>query len=133
MDYAVDKVADVAVVQVATSTAYAQRAVVHTVSAQKGPNLILGQFEVTNPLPYNVGIGRYIVRSDGARIVPAVMDNVTPDMHHSVITMSGWDRSPVSGATYSLVVYAVSVNAKAGDSIRIEQGYGFLDAAGFAE
>lgn len=133
MDYAIDKVADVAYVQVAQSVAYAQRGIVHTVPSQPGANLILAQFEATNPLPYNVGLGRYIVRSDGARIAPATMDNITPEMHHRVVSLAAWDRQPVMGATYSLVVYAVSMNAKAGDSIRIEQGYGFLDATGFTE
>jgi len=134
MDFYVDPLLDITEVPVLVAPSVHGQRSVHALNINTKPgakNLIIAQAEVTNPHPYNVGVGRFIMRSDGVRIVPAVMDNVTPQMHHQVLNIIGWDASPIPNATYSVVVYAASSNAKPGDTVRIEQGYGFLQIMGF--
>lgn len=98
------------------------------------------QAEVTNPYSYNVGIGWYIkswdydcgpngcafIRTD--IVTPPVSQNVTPAMHHMVISGSYLHRAqfPSGGNTrcYTLVMWAVSSNGAG--SILVEQGYGYL-------
>lgn len=135
MDFYTDPLVDALQVPLAVQTNTAPRVTIHwlDVPTRTGDKvLVTAQFEVTNPNPYAVGIGRLIQRSDGALIIPAAMDNVTPQMHHSVITMAGWDAAPIPNATYSVVVYAVSTAAISGHAVRIEQGYGFLQAMRFS-
>jgi hypothetical protein len=134
MDLHADFSVDASFLPVASQMVGVSRVPVHklNVPSKTGNKvLLIAQIEVTNPQAYTVGIGRVMLRSDGKVIIPAVMDNVTPQMHHSVITMAGWDASPAQNGEYSLVVYAVSTSAKSGDLVRIEQGYGFLQAAIF--
>jgi len=136
MDFYADATTDAPYVEVRTSTASAPRAIVHALPVAASPQskvLILAQFEVTNALGYNVGLGRYIARSDGKIISRATMDNVTPDMHHRVVNIGVWDDSPLESAVYYLVCYAASTAAKPGAKIVIEQGYGFLQAMRFDE
>ena len=130
MDLYTDTVVDA--LQIPVGTYYATHVPIHAVNVSGGSkNLVLAQFEATNPLSYTVGLGRYVRRSDGARIGPATMDNITPAMHHRVVNLGVWDAQPIMNATYSLVVYAIASAAKPGDSIKIEQGYGFLQVMVF--
>lgn len=92
---------------------------------------VFSQLEVTNPYSYNVGVGRYIVISNSASSVmgttlqPAVMDNVTPDMHHMVISINGVTSGFPAGTYYvNFVGYAVANNATNGAQLVVEQGYG---------
>jgi len=136
MDFYADPLVDVLAVPITTTTTVAGSRAVHALNIDTKPgakNLIIAQVEATNPHSYSVGVGRFILRSDGARIVPAVMDNVTPQMHHQVLHLIGWDAAPIPNATYSVVIYAASNNAKPGDALRIEQGYGFLQIMAFGE
>jgi hypothetical protein len=98
------------------------------------------QAEVTNPHPYNIGIGWYIqswdylvengsstfIRTD--IVTPPVSQNVTPAMHHMVISGSYLHRAqfPSGGNTrcYTLVMWAVSSHGAG--SVLVEQGYGYL-------
>lgn len=132
MDFFVDATVDALHAPVAASTLYARRVRVHAlnVSADKKV-LLLSQFEITNPNPYTVGIGRFVQRSDGKLIAPATMDNITPQMHHGVYNISVIDNAPLPDAQYYVVVYAVSTAATPGAVVKIEQGYGFLQAATF--
>lgn len=98
------------------------------------------QAEVTNPYSYNVGIGWYIkswdydcgpngcVNTRTDIVTPPVSQNVTPAMHHMVISGSYLHRAKFpSGGThrcYTLVMWAVSSHG--GGSILVEQGYGYL-------
>ena len=135
MDLYVDTTADAPYAEVRTTTLSAPRTVIHTVPVFAPPHskvLLLAQFEATNPLGHNVGLGRYIVRSDGKIIGRATMDNVTPDMHHRVVNIGVWDEAPLESAAYYLVCYAVAASAKPGARIIIEQGYGYLQAMRFS-
>lgn len=102
--------------------------IVNVAASQGQKILINAQFEITSELPFAVGIGRYIKRSDGARINPATMDNVILSTHHKVANISVIDPSPIPNANYELMIYAASSGARNGDVIRLEQGYGFLQA-----
>jgi hypothetical protein len=90
------------------------------------------QAELTNDLGYNVGIGRYVVRTNssvsttGVRVIKAVMSNVTPSEHHEVLIHTGAEeiQENLSGVYYNVVIYALS---SAGDGdLKVEKGHGEL-------
>jgi len=97
---------------------------------------ITSTFEVTNPYTYNAMIGSYILLGTSATdttstniIDPANAWNVTPAMHHGVVTKS---RQWIATADYTnayinVIGYGASVNAASGDAFVLEQGYGHLD------
>lgn len=92
---------------------------------------VFSQLEVTNPYTYNVGVGRYVVISTsatsvlGTTITPAVMDNVTPDMHHMVVNVNSVTSGVPAGSYFiNFVGYAVANNAGSGAQLVVEQGYG---------
>lgn len=103
--------------------------------------VINAQTEVTNNLGFIVGIG-YVIRAwdyyaglDGSstcvgsfNVIPPVMTNVTPDMHHLVVKDTALDQVAFQGNTnvrcYTLVLWAVSSHGTG--SIIIEPSYGFL-------
>jgi len=74
------------------------------------------QAEITNNCGDNVGLGRYIVRTDradglrGTVVNKAVMSNISKDEHHEVIVHSGFDQvhASVEGVYYNVIVYAAS-------------------------
>jgi hypothetical protein len=90
------------------------------------------QAELTNDLGYNVGVGRYVVRTHspvsttGVRVIKAVMSNVTPNEHHQVLIHTGAEeiKENLSGVYYNVVIYA---NSSAGDgNLKVEKGRGEL-------
>lgn len=94
---------------------------------------VCGQVEVTNDLGFNVGIGMMLIRTTdpssltGTKLMPAVMENCTPDVHHKVFQPSAHDVLPGNGYFYySLIVWGC---ASAGSgAITIEDGFGKLSA-----
>lgn len=90
---------------------------------------VKGQFEVTNPYQFNVGIGFKIIRAasasavDGVNVRPANMENVTPAGHHLVVDTWADDwAAPAGGYYYNVVAWAVASGASG--SIIVEPGYG---------
>lgn len=93
--------------------------------------LFKAQFEVTTFLMYELGLGRYLVRTDsptstsGVYVKRAVSSTVTQAEHHIVAQMIGVDTGmPAGNYYYNLVAYADSSAANPGDSIVVEQHYG---------
>jgi hypothetical protein len=90
------------------------------------------QAELTNDLGYNVGIGRYVVRTHsplattGVKVIKAVMSNVTPIEHHEVLIHTGAEeiQENLSGVYYNAVILALSSSAD-GD-LKVEKGHGEL-------
>ena len=83
------------------------------------------QCEVTNPYPFNVGIGRGIYSECGGWIAPQCMSNVTPDEHHKVIIQQAVERIPSDRwAFWQFYIWAVAENQSG--SIVIEPGYGVM-------
>ena len=90
------------------------------------------QAELTNDLGYNVGIGRYVVRTHsslattGVRVIKAVMSNVTPSEHHEVLIHTGAEeiQENLSGVYYNVVILALSSSVN-GD-LKVEKGHGEL-------
>ncbi|MEY3903396.1 MAG: Rhodoferax phage [Pseudomonadota bacterium] len=90
------------------------------------------EFTTSHGVGENVGLGWNIIRvsSNGAivNITIPVMQNITRDMHHMVITPRGIDDSVEPGAyCYYLRNWAVS-SAVPGKNIQLEQGYGEIIA-----
>jgi hypothetical protein len=90
------------------------------------------QAEVTNDLGHNVGVGRYVVRTNsslattGVRVIKGVMSNVTPGEHHQVLTHTGAEeiQEDLSGVYYNVVIYARS---SSGDGVlKVEKEHGEL-------
>lgn len=97
---------------------------------------VCGQVEVTNDLGFNVGIGMMMIRTTdptavtGERMMPAVMENCTPDVHHKVFQPSAHDVLPSDGEFYySLIVWGASSHGSG--SITIEDGFGKISALNF--
>lgn len=123
MDYSTDITESVSSLNVNGPAAY-----VYSVNVSAAfPVLLIAQAEVTNDTKNNIGVGRYILRSDGKKITSPVLDNVTPQMHHMVVNLSAFDFQPITNANYYLVLYALGPNGA--EKIRVEGGYGFLQAA----
>lgn len=118
----------------ATLTANGSAVVVMSVQAQGlGADdlvLVIGQFEATNPLAYNVGVTRSILRATsavattGVPLVPAVQENVTPDTHHMASQIVAVDTGATGTQYYNLVLSAVAGGGNG--NLTIEQGYGKL-------
>lgn len=93
---------------------------------------VVGQYEVTNDLGFVVGVGRVLLRAasasatTGTAIMPAVMDNVTPDMHHKADQIVAMDTGMSGTVYYNLVLNAVS--SYGNGNLTVEQGYGKLQA-----
>lgn len=107
------------------------------ITARAGDVLdIRWQYEATNKNDFNVGLGRFVAIGcypstindvSGDRVIPAVMDNVTPEMHHSVITGSDLvvlERDLVGEYVKLVVLAATSVQKN--KTISYEPNYGFL-------
>lgn len=88
--------------------------------------IVLGRFQVTNPYTYVVMVGSYLCRATdplattGATIARPLAKNVTPDEHHFPCERMDFDVCPPGDWYYNLVLYVASVNAKAGDAIRVD-------------
>ena len=94
---------------------------------------VCGQVEVTNDLGFNVGIGMALIRTPdpsavtGTNLMPAVMENCTPDVHHKVFQPSAHDVLPEDGEFYySLIVWGAS--SWGSGAITIEDGFGKISA-----
>ena len=94
------------------------------------------QFEATNHKTWPIGVGRYVCIGGpvstvndigGDRVIPAVMDNVTPDEHHKVVTGSDLIvlDEDITDQYVKLVVYGATTSHLT-DTLSFEQGYGFL-------
>lgn len=96
---------------------------------------VTSEFEITNDFTYNVMIGAKIILADsskntnGALIDQANGFNVTPNMHHGVVSKSRtWKAESTYNDKYvNVVIWSLSVNAFSNDKLKIEKGYGHLD------
>jgi hypothetical protein len=93
------------------------------------------ELEATNNYQYNVMIGcNVILANDVSSTKGTLIDqsngfNITPNMHHGVVSKS---RSWKSQSTYNnkyvnVVCWSISDNALIGHALKIENGYGHLD------
>lgn len=97
--------------------------------------IITTEFEATNHYQYNVMIGSAIILGDeegsveGDIIDPANAFNISPSMHHGVVTKarSYQTQKDVQNKYVNVVAWAASKNAKASHQLKIEQNYGHLD------
>lgn len=96
--------------------------------------LISAQYEISNiDKRHNIMVGQTIIRTEdptdtrGVRILPATTTNVDRDRHHERWNGSIVDCPPPGVWWYSLNVYS-GLRKKIKPAIRIEQGYGFLQA-----
>jgi hypothetical protein len=96
---------------------------------------ITTELEATNNYQYNAMIGcNIILADDSSSIKGTLIDqsngfNITPDMHHGVISKSRhWEASSTYDNKYvNVVCWSMSENSLNGHSLKIEQGYGHLD------
>lgn len=95
---------------------------------------VTSQFEVTNSYNYNVMISSAIIilPTDQSRfpanITCPVAFNVTPNMHHGIVIKARqWKSLCDFEGSLQLTAYAASDNAKSGDHLIVEKGYGHLD------
>lgn len=94
---------------------------------------VTAQFEATNPYSYNVMLGRYLYLCDATHNVNIVMPattNITPNMHHLTVNIARNYKltSNFVNPTLSLMAYSAASLASAGAQLKVEQGYGHLDA-----
>lgn len=96
---------------------------------------VAAQVEVTNDTGVNVGIGLELRRSTdaqsltGTRLMPAVMENCTPDVHHKVFHPCMHDTLPSDGTHYyTVIMYGVATQTAPNDYITIEEGFGKISA-----
>lgn len=91
---------------------------------------VMAQAEFTNPYSANVGLGWNIVRKKGnsgdVNVTPAVMQNITPNVHHMVINPRGIDTSMSPGLNcYYLRNWAASDHPSViGGNLIHEKTYG---------
>jgi len=96
---------------------------------------ITSELEVTNEHIYNAMISCNIILANkhidvyGTLIDQSNAFNITPDMHHGVITKArNWQAESDYKLKYvNVVCWSASVNAVAGDMLKLESGYGHLD------
>lgn len=97
---------------------------------------ITSEMEATNNNQFNVMIGSSIVLADSPYVVKGTLIdaanayNITPGMHHGIVTKArNWQaQSSYSNKYLNLVAWAASVNSILGQVLIIEQRYGHLDA-----
>lgn len=92
---------------------------------------IKAQMEVSNNVGYVVSYGWYLIRTDspasttGVYLKHPVNATLPPLKHHYVTEMWAFDTDiPAGTSYYNLVGLAKSTDAKPGDSLVVEQGYG---------
>lgn len=93
------------------------------------------EFEATNQNAFNVMIGTKIILTgnendtSGTLIDQANGFNITPNMHHGVISKSrNWKaKSTYENKYVNVVLWALSDNALPQNQLIIEKGYGHLD------
>lgn len=96
---------------------------------------ITSELEATNPYSYNVMIGCKIIlgkteqATEGVLIDSANAFNITPNMHHGVVTkIRNWKaQSTYINPCINLVCWSASVNSHPNDTLKIEKNYGHLD------
>lgn len=91
----------------------------------------IGQMEVTDDLGYSVQINRAIGIgvANGPRIPPlnpVMAQDFDTHVHHLAVNTAAYDTGRSGTVTYSMYTVAASLDYKAGDMIKIEQGYGGL-------
>lgn len=102
------------------------------------------QFELTNDLGFNVmlahamllttneSIIKYGDKPSGIILSNYAGENITRNMHHGFRTLVGSARIDEDGDAYvSVIVYAASDASKPGDKLKVERGYGRLQATVF--
>lgn len=141
IEFQKDTSINVTTIPIKTTISDTDKRVIHSVTLRglmpSDKVLLLGQFEVTNPQTYTIGVGKYIIRASndtavsGTDVFPSApnMENITADIHHKVFQMLGVDTTHGGGAvTYNIIGYAVSDSAGAGHTCTVESGYGALYA-----
>lgn len=94
---------------------------------------VMAEFEVTNPYSYNAMISSILVLTtspnavSGSEISEMNAFNVTPGMHHGVITKVGSIECPEAGLKWvTLAALSAASGAGSGDALVVEQDYGRL-------
>jgi len=93
-----------------------------------------GTFEVTNPYPYNIMVGRLIILADspsattGIELSEAATRNISPNMHHDHIQDFAQYKVPqdVSGKYVNLISYSAASRSVSTSRAKVEQDYGRL-------
>lgn len=96
--------------------------------------IINAQYEISNTNPdHSIMVGQTIIRhadptdTRGVRVTPATTTNVDRNRHHEHWNGSIVECPPVGVWYYSLNVYS-GLRKAIKPSIRVEQGYGFIQA-----
>lgn len=95
--------------------------------------------EITNPQSYLFQTGRFIILGDSATdttqakaILPAAGENLTPQVHHQIVSGSCVHTFVEDFEGFvNVVQYAISSAAGPGAGALVEQGYGRLDVLHF--
>ena len=141
IEFQKDTSINVTTIPIKTTISDTDKRVIHSVTLRglmpSDKVLLIGQFEVTNPQTYTIGVGKYIIRASndtavsGTDVFPSApnMENITADIHHKVFQMLGLDTTHGGGTvTYNIIGYAVSDSAGTGHTCTVESGYGALYA-----
>jgi hypothetical protein len=95
--------------------------------------VLLGQFEVTNPYPFNLQLDRYIGRGPVTSAMPTAEpltlitgDNVPPEIHHKRDVVYAVDSGQTGDTTYEIILESASLASVPGDALVLERGYGEL-------
>lgn len=97
------------------------------------------EYELTNNLGFNVMVGAWVELTDsptttaGIRIGEANGFNISHNMHHGMVTKVGSYKAtaPLTARYVNVVAYSASSAATAGDTVKVEQGYGHLSVVKF--
>lgn len=96
--------------------------------------IITAQYEISNTdTRHNIMVGQTIIRTAslddlrGVRVTPATTTNVDRERHHERWNGSIVECPPVGTWYYRLMVYS-GLRKTIKPAIRVEQGYGFLQA-----
>ena len=120
-----------------TYNGYDSREPIYTIGPVTGGSvcyLLVGQYEISNmDTKHNIMVAQTIIRhadindTRGIRVLPASGKNVDRQRYHEDWNGSVVDCPPSGEWYYSLNVYS-GLRKKIKPAIRVEQGYGFLQA-----
>jgi len=97
------------------------------------------EHELTNDLAFNVMVGAWVTLTNsptstaGIKVAEATATNITVNMHHGTVVKVGSYKAtePLSARYVNVVAYSASTAATAGDTVKVEQGYGRLSVVKF--